>query len=47
MMLMNLDVGPRSKANLLILGCGEGKYSVISGHQTRRMGSSWLKDPAS
>ena len=37
---MNLDVGPHSKANLLVPSCCEGKYSVIAGHQTRRMGNS-------
>ena len=40
MMLMNLDVCPLSKANLLIPSCGKGQYSVIAGHQTMRMGNS-------
>ena len=34
-----------SKANLLTLGCGEGKYSVYCRYQTRSTGQLMLKKP--
>ena len=34
-----------SKANLLILGCNEGNYSIYCRHQVRRIGSTCSKDP--